>query len=170
MAFVRDGQILLKDIGGPMSTTPLSSKWQMLIKYISCEGYSEREVQRFQEAFDLISKHSAQRDLDGYNRLRHRYKSHKSQFLSWMLFDFYDMMPTNRIHVTPNVTPLIFILLPRNTPKEMTSAYNITVCATPPPVVNRSINQFIPCCFFGVQIYGFFSAFTFFTVKFSTYS
>ena len=93
---VRDGQILLKDIGGPMSTTPLSSKWQMLIKYISCEGYSEREVQRFQEAFDLISKHSAQRDLDGYNRLRHRYKSHKSQFLSWMLFDFYDMMPTNR--------------------------------------------------------------------------
>ena len=93
---VRDGQILLKDIGGPMSTVPLSSKWQMLIKYISCEGYSEREVQRFQEAFDLISKHSAQRDLDGYNRLRHRYKSHKSQFLSWMLFDFYDMMPTNR--------------------------------------------------------------------------
>lgn len=93
---VRDGQILLKDIGGPMSTTPLSSKWQMLIKYISCEGYSEREVQRFQEAFDLISKHSAQRDLDGYNRLRHRYKSHKPQFLSWMLFDFYDMMPTNR--------------------------------------------------------------------------
>lgn len=93
---VRDGQILLKDIGGPMSTTPLSSKWQMLINYISCEGYSEREVQRFQEAFDLISKHSAQRDLDGYNRLRHRYKSHKPQFLSWMLFDFYDMMPTNR--------------------------------------------------------------------------
>ena len=93
---VRDGQILLKDIGCPMSTTPLSSKWQMLIKYISCEGYSEREVQRFQEAFDLISKHSAQRDLDGYNRLRHRYKSHKPQFLSWMLFDFYDMMPTNR--------------------------------------------------------------------------
>ena len=93
---VRDGQILLKDIGGPMSTAPLSSKWQMLIKYISCEGYSEREVQRFQEALDLISKHSAQRDLDGYNRLRHRYKSHKSQFLSWMLFDFYDMMPTNR--------------------------------------------------------------------------
>ncbi|MEE3473357.1 MAG: tyrosine-type recombinase/integrase, partial [Butyrivibrio hungatei] len=74
----------------------LSSKWQMLIKYISCEGYSEREVQRFQEALDLISKHSAQRDLDGYNRLRHRYKSHKPQFLSWMLFDFYDMMPTNR--------------------------------------------------------------------------
>lgn len=93
---VRDGQILLKDIGGPMSTTPLSSKWQMLIKYISYEGYSEREVQRFQEAFDLISKHSAQRNLDGYNRLRHRYKSHKPQFLSWMLFDFYDMMPTNR--------------------------------------------------------------------------
>ena len=93
---VRDGQILLKDKGYPMSTVPLSSKWQMLIKYISCEGYSEREVQRFQEAFDLISKHSAQRDLDGYNRLRHRYKSHKSQFLSWMLFDFYDMMPTNR--------------------------------------------------------------------------
>lgn len=93
---VRDGQILLKDKGYPMSTVPLSSKWQMLIKYISCEGYSEREVQRFQETFDLISKHSAQRDLDGYNRLRHRYKSHKSQFLSWMLFDFYDMMPTNR--------------------------------------------------------------------------
>lgn len=93
---VRDGQILLKDKGCPMSTVPLSSKWQMLIKYISCEGYSEREVQRFQEAFDLISKHSAQRDLDGYNRLRHRYKSHKPQFLSWMLFDFYDMMPTNR--------------------------------------------------------------------------
>ena len=93
---VRDGQILLKDKGYPMSTVPLSSKWQMLIKYISCEGYSEREVQRFQEAFDLISKHSAQRDLDGYNRLRHRYKSHKPQFLSWMLFDFYDMMPTNR--------------------------------------------------------------------------
>ena len=93
---VRDGQILLKDIGGPMSTTPLSSKWQMLIKYISYEGYSEREMQRFQEALDLISKHSAQRDLDGYNRLRHRYKSHKPQFLSWMLFDFYDMMPTNR--------------------------------------------------------------------------
>lgn len=93
---VRDGQILLKDKGYPMSTVPLSSKWQMLIKYISCEGYSEREVQRFQEAFDLISKHSAQRDLDGYNRLRHRYKSHKPQLLSWMLFDFYDMMPTNR--------------------------------------------------------------------------
>ena len=93
---VRDGQILLKDKGYPMSTVPLSSKWQMLINYISCEGYSEREVQRFQEAFDLISKHSAQRDLDGYNRLRHRYKSHKPQFLSWMLFDFYDMMPTNR--------------------------------------------------------------------------
>jgi integrase len=93
---VRDGQILLKDKGYPMSTVPLSSKWQMLINYISCEGYSEREVQRFQEAFDLISKHSAQRDLDGYNRLRHHYKSHKPQFLSWMLFDFYDMMPTNR--------------------------------------------------------------------------
>lgn len=93
---VRDGQILLKDKVCPMSTVPLSSKWQMLIKYISCEGYSEREVQRFQEALDLISKHSAQRDLDGYNRLRHRYKSHKPQFLSWMLFDFYDMMPTNR--------------------------------------------------------------------------
>ena len=93
---VRDGQILLKDIGGPMSTTPLSSKWQMLINYISCEGYSEKEIQSFQEALNLISKRCAQRDLDGYNRLRHRYKSHKSQFLSWMLFDFYDMMPTNR--------------------------------------------------------------------------
>lgn len=93
---VRDGQILLKDKGYPMSTVPLSSKWQMLINYISCEGYSEKEIQSFQEALNLISKHSAQRDLDGYNRLRHRYKSHKSQFLSWMLFDFYDMMPTNR--------------------------------------------------------------------------
>ena len=93
---VRDGQILLKDKGYPMSTVPLSSKWQMLIKYISCEGYSEKEIQSFQEALNLISKRCAQRDLDGYNRLRHRYKSHKSQFLSWMLFDFYDMMPTNR--------------------------------------------------------------------------
>ena len=93
---VRDGQILLKDKGYPMSTVPLSSKWQMLINYISCEGYSEKEIQSFQEALNLISKHSAQRDLDDYNRLRHRYKSHKSQFLSWMLFDFYDMMPTNR--------------------------------------------------------------------------
>ena len=93
---VRDGQILLKDKGYPMSTVPLSSKWQMLINYISCEGYSEKEIQSFQEALNLISKRCAQRDLDGYNRLRHRYKSHKSQFLSWMLFDFYDMMPTNR--------------------------------------------------------------------------
>ena len=93
---VRDGQILLKDKGYPMSTVPLSSKWQMLINYISCEGYSEKEIQSFQEALNLISKRCAQRDLDGYNRLRHRYKSHKPQFLSWMLFDFYDMMPTNR--------------------------------------------------------------------------
>ena len=93
---VRDGQILLKDKGYPMSTVPLSSKWQMLINYISCEGYSEKEIQSFQEALNLISKHSAQRDLDVYNRLMHRYKSHKPQFLSWMLFDFYDMMPTNR--------------------------------------------------------------------------
>ena len=27
---VRDGQILLKDKGCPMSTVPLSSKWQMV--------------------------------------------------------------------------------------------------------------------------------------------
>ena len=47
---VRDGQILLKDKGYPMSTVPLSSKWQMLINYISCEGYSEKEIQSFQEA------------------------------------------------------------------------------------------------------------------------
>lgn len=93
---VRDGQILLKDIGCPMSTVPLSSKWQMLINYISCEGYSEKEIQSFQEALNLILKRCAQRDLDGYNRLRQRYKSHKPQLLSWMLFDFYDMMPTNR--------------------------------------------------------------------------
>ena len=93
---VRDGQILLKDKGYPMSTVPLSSKWQMLINYISCEGYSEKEIQSFQEALNLILKRCAQRDLDGYNRLRQRYKSHKQQLLSWMLFDFYDMMPTNR--------------------------------------------------------------------------
>lgn len=93
---VRDGQILLKDKGYPMSTVPLSSKWQMLINYISCEGYSEKEIQSFQEALNLILKRCAQRDLDGYNRLRQRYKSHKPQLLSWMLFDFYDMMPTNR--------------------------------------------------------------------------
>jgi integrase len=93
---VRDGQILLKDKGYPMSTVPLSSKWQMLINYISCEGYSEKEIQSFQEALNLIMKRCAQRDLDGYNRLRQRYKSHKPQLLSWMLFDYYDMMPTNR--------------------------------------------------------------------------
>jgi integrase len=93
---VRDGQILLKDKGYPMSTVPLSSKWQMLINYISCEGYSEKEIQSFQEALNLILKRCAQRDLDGYNRLRQRYKSHKPQLLSWMLFDYYDMMPTNR--------------------------------------------------------------------------
>lgn len=93
---VRDGQILLKDKGYPMSAVPLSSKWQMLINYISCEGYSEKEIQSFQEALNLILKRCAQRDLDGYNRLRQRYKSHKPQLLSWMLFDFYDMMPTNR--------------------------------------------------------------------------
>ena len=93
---VRDGQILLKDKGYPMSTVPLSSKWQMLINYISCEGYSEKEIQSFQEALNLILKRCAQRDLDGYNRLRQRYKSHKQQLLSWLLFDFYDMMPTNR--------------------------------------------------------------------------
>ena len=93
---VRDGQILLKDKGYPMSTVPLSSKWQMLINYSSCEGYSEKEIQSFQEALNLILKRCAQRDLDGYNRLRQRYKSHKPQLLSWMLFDYYDMMPTNR--------------------------------------------------------------------------
>lgn len=92
---IRDGIIFLKDPDGPQSAIPLEEKWYQLIKYVRRLSYSPREIQRLEEAYELIARYPS-RHIDTYNTLRKRYKGFAPQILAWMMYDYYDLMPVNK--------------------------------------------------------------------------
>lgn len=93
---IRDRVIFLKDPDARQSEIMLQDKWQVLIHYIKSKGYSDGEVFRMEEAYTRISHSDAYRNVKRYNDLRLKHQRLKSQLMYWLLFDYYDILPSSR--------------------------------------------------------------------------
>lgn len=90
------GRITLKDEHAPRSDVPLDRKSDLLFQYLKEKGFSNREVERFKETYCLIERYAAAGNISAYNRLYTDHTAQLQTIIRWILFDFYDMMPTNR--------------------------------------------------------------------------
>ena len=93
---IRNGDIILKDESAPQSPVPLPQKSQSLVQYIKAKGYSAQQINKTKEAYGLLANYNGFRDVKVYNKLRKRHPGLCSQLMWWLLFDFYDILPSNR--------------------------------------------------------------------------
>lgn len=90
------GDIILKDESAPTSPMPLLQKAQKLMDFIKEKGYSHYEIECMKEAYGLVERFEAFRKVDMYNKLRKRHPKLAGALMRWLLFDFYDILPSNR--------------------------------------------------------------------------
>jgi hypothetical protein len=93
---IRNGEFILKYPNAEVSKVPLDKKWEKLLKYIKDKGYSDSEVDMMICAYGHIYRRRAKRDIDKYNQIRREYPKLNFQLRSLLLYDYYDMLPSNR--------------------------------------------------------------------------
>ena len=93
---IRNGEFILKYPDAEVSKVPLDKKWEKLLKYIKDKGYSDSEVDMMICAYGHIYRRRAKRDIDKYNQIRREYPKLNFQLRSLLLYDYYDMLPSNR--------------------------------------------------------------------------
>jgi integrase len=93
---IREGNIILKDEQAEPSPIQLPDKWQDLIRYITDKGFSNKEISKMKEAYGVVADYKAFRNVDTYNYLRREFPHLSPQIMWWLLFDYYDILPSNR--------------------------------------------------------------------------
>ena len=93
---IRNGEFILKDPDAEVSKIPLDKKWDKLLKYIKDQMYSDSEVDMMICAYGHIYRRRARRDIDKYNQIRREFPKLNYQLRSLLLYDYYDMLPSNR--------------------------------------------------------------------------
>ena len=93
---IRNGEFILKDPDAEVSKIPLDKKWDKLLKYIKDQMYSDSEVDMMICAYGHIYIRRARRDIDKYNQIRREFPKLNYQLRSLLLYDYYDLLPSNR--------------------------------------------------------------------------
>lgn len=93
---VSKGKIILKDKHAPRSDVPLKEKAESLIQYLMDKGFPNSIIERFKDTYKFIEQYSASGRINAYNRLYRDHDALLQTIIRWILFDFYDMLPTNR--------------------------------------------------------------------------
>ena len=93
---IRNGEYVLKDPEAEVSSIPLNKKWEKLLKYIKDKGYSTNEIDKMISAYSLVYRRRAARNIDKYNEIVRDYPLLNFQLRSILLYDYYDMLPSNR--------------------------------------------------------------------------
>ena len=93
---IRNGEFILKDPDAEVSKIPLDKKWDKLLKYIKDQMYSDSEVDMMICAYGHIYIRRAWRDIDKYNQIRREFPKLNYQLRSLLLYDYYDLLPSNR--------------------------------------------------------------------------
>ena len=93
---IRNGEYVLKDPEAEVSSIPLNKKWKKLLKYIKDKGYSTNEIDKMISAYSLVYKRRAVRNIDAYNQTVKDYPLLNFQLRSLLLYDYYDILPSNR--------------------------------------------------------------------------
>lgn len=99
---VTHGKIILKDEHAPRSDVPLCRKAHSLFHYLSEKEFSATTVERYKKTYCCIERYSAAGNISAYNRIYRNHKDLLQTIIRWIMYDFYDIMPTNRKY-TPSV-------------------------------------------------------------------
>lgn len=93
----------LKDPTLPLSQVSLESKAHLLMKYLKEKAFESRYSKHMDVMYKVILEHNAQKDLGKYNVILKKYPKERTFIYLWLLYDFYDMLPTfKRIHAESN--------------------------------------------------------------------
>ena len=93
----------LKDPTLPLSQVSLESKAHLLIKHLKENAFESRYSTHMDAMYNVILEQNAQRNLCKYNLILKKYPKERTFIYLWLLYDFYDMLPTfKRIHAESN--------------------------------------------------------------------
>lgn len=93
----------LKDPTLPLSQVSLESKAHLLIRHLKENAFESRYSTHMDAMYNVILEHNAQRNLCKYNVILKKYPKERTFIYLWLLYDFYDMLPTfKRIHAESN--------------------------------------------------------------------
>ena len=86
----------LKDPSLPVSDTPLKLRAEGLFKYMDAHNFEPKTILRMQRTYGYICDWEAPRSIEKYNALLKKHPSEKTFLVRWLLYDYYDMMPSGK--------------------------------------------------------------------------
>lgn len=91
----------LKDPTSPTSSVPLEQKADKLLQHIEKQGFERKTILNMRRTYSLISARGGQRCMETYNALLQEHPTDKIFLSRWLLYDYYDMLPSGkRIHAS----------------------------------------------------------------------
>ncbi len=93
---VSDRGFELKDPASPVSPEPLESKADRLFLHIEKSRFEDKTVQNLRRTYAYIRTAGGPRSVDKYNTILKEHPSDRASLARWLLFDFYDMLPSGR--------------------------------------------------------------------------
>lgn len=91
----------LKDPTSPTSSVPLEQKVDKLLQHIEKQGFERKTILNMRRTYSLISARGGQRCMETYNALLQEHPTDKIFLSRWLLYDYYDMLPSGkRIHAS----------------------------------------------------------------------
>lgn len=91
----------LKDPTLPTSSVPLEQKADKLFQYIEQHGFERKTMLNMRRTYSLVSARGGLRSMEKYNTLLREHPADRTFFSRWLLYDYYDMLPSNkRIHAS----------------------------------------------------------------------
>ena len=86
----------LKDPSLPISTIPLDEKADKLLEYLDLHHFEPQTIQRMRKTYSCIRSAATKRSIRLYNELLQKHPAEKTSLIRWLLFDYYDMLPSNK--------------------------------------------------------------------------
>jgi len=91
----------LKDPTSPTSSVPLEQKADKLLQHIEKQGFERKTILNMRRTYSHISTSGGPRSIEKYNVLLREWPADKTFLARWLLYDYYDMLPSNkRIHAS----------------------------------------------------------------------
>lgn len=93
---ITDAGFELKDPTLPFSSVPLIQKTDALFKYLDEKNFETYYDTHMRKVLKIIQSSNAERDISTYSNLLTKHRDECRYLVLWLLYDFYDMMPTRK--------------------------------------------------------------------------
>ena len=91
----------LKDPTLPISPVPLEQKADKLFQYIEQHGFEKKTILNIRRTYSRVSARGGPRSIEKYNALLRERPADKTFLARWLLYDYYDMLPSGKsIHAS----------------------------------------------------------------------